>query len=154
MANSTNVYLDVASRGTKPLLPAAKLRSLARKTMLVSRTKCVLELSVAFVDRKAMTAANTRYRKKHTPTDVLSFSLGSVVTTKNKREQRLLGQILLCPAMIRQRTRMHGITLRQETAMLFVHAVLHILGFDHIREYEYRAMRSIERKVLGPRYFS
>jgi probable rRNA maturation factor len=79
-------------------------------------------VSVSFVGAGEMKKLNARYRHKNKITDVLSF---------NMDEGKFLGDIFICPAAARRNAKEYKVTLKQEMARLFVHGVLHLLGFDH-----------------------
>jgi probable rRNA maturation factor len=79
-------------------------------------------ISVSFVTAGAIKKLNSRYRRKNKATDVLSF---------NMDEKDLLGDIFICPAVARKNAKEYGVTLEQEIARLFVHGVLHLMGYDH-----------------------
>lgn len=78
-----------------------------------------------------MKELNRKYRGKNRPTDVLSFSrleggppAGPVVD---------VGDIVLCPSVIRIQAREFGVPYHEELARMLIHGVLHIFGFDHER---------------------
>ncbi|PJE76079.1 rRNA maturation RNase YbeY [Candidatus Uhrbacteria bacterium CG10_big_fil_rev_8_21_14_0_10_48_11] len=92
------------------------------------------ELSLAFVGEAAMRRLNETYRQKAESTDVLSFEYGEV--------------IICVPRAIRQAKR-HRLSVSREIGVLFLHALLHIFGFDHETEKDRLAMQKAEEKILG-----
>ena len=82
------------------------------------------ELGVIFVDDADMMGLNTNYRGKHYLTDVLSFPM----------EGEVLGEIIMCPSVIVKQAIEHELHESEELAYLFLHGILHLLGFDHEQE--------------------
>lgn len=79
------------------------------------------ELGAVFVEEEDMLGLNTNYRGKHYVTDVLSFAMDGEV----------LGEIVLCPNVIIKQALEHELHESEELAYLFLHGILHLLGFDH-----------------------
>jgi probable rRNA maturation factor len=104
------------------------------------------ELSLALVDDDAMRALNEAHRGKPGPTDVLSFSL--VEGAHADRRGALLGDVVIDVEQADRQARRARRPLDDELAKLLVHGVLHLLGHDHERDDEARAMRREERRVL------
>ncbi len=94
-------------------------------------------LSVVMVGPTRMTTL-ARRRGKHSATDVLAFSL----------DAPMLGEIFLCPGIITARARDWGRTPQQHAQALFVHGLLHLLGYDHERQKDAREMEQLERKIV------
>ncbi len=97
------------------------------------------ELGVIFVEQADMVGLNTNYRGKHYATDVLSFPMDGEV----------LGEIVLCPEVITKQAIEHELHPCEELAYLFLHGILHLLGFDHEQDTQ-RAeeMFAIQDKVF------
>lgn len=85
------------------------------------------EVSLAFVDTKAIKKLNRQFLKKNAPTDVLSFPLGKC----GSDGKYYLGDIVISvPQAFKQCfAQAHG--LEREMEFLTVHGFLHLLGFDH-----------------------
>ena len=91
------------------------------KVLLNKENKAHLDLSIALVGEKRMRELNRMYRGKNNPTNVLSFPL----------QELGLGEIILCPAKIRKDARKYGILFEQGLVRVFVHGLLHLLGYNH-----------------------
>lgn len=75
------------------------------------------------------------------PTNVLAFGWKS-------EEGAIIGDILLCQSVIRSEA--PGVRFRKRLDHLFVHGLLHVLGFNHERgERASRAMERLETTILG-----
>lgn len=94
----------------------------------------IQELSVAFVGEAEIKKLNKIYRKKNKATDVLSFDYG---------------EIIVCVPVAKKQAARHGVSLSSELELLFVHGLLHVLGFDHEKPKDNKEMREAEKSILG-----
>jgi probable rRNA maturation factor len=85
---------------------------------------------LVFLRNAAIANLNKVYRKKKGPTDVLSFSYIQHKPWGAGRPLEI-GDIFIAPKEAEKRAKNHGNSLRIEIGFLFLHGVLHILGFDH-----------------------
>jgi rRNA maturation RNase YbeY len=92
-----------------------------------------------------MRGLNRRYRRRDRTTDVLAFPMREATGPPT----HLLGDVVISlPTAARQAAAL-GRSVDQEVAMLLVHGVLHLLGYEHERgEREARHMRRKELAVL------
>jgi probable rRNA maturation factor len=96
------------------------------------------QVTVCLVSDAEIAGMNRSFRKKHGPTDVLSFP--AVKLRKPTRSTRIpvsmdaeasLGDIAIAPAVAKRNAKSYGRTLLAELKILILHGVLHLLGFDH-----------------------
>jgi probable rRNA maturation factor len=123
------------------------------------------ELSMLFVDAQAMADLNKRFLGKDGPTDVLAFPIdedpvdsgrspdsggtGPGFASEPSDLPTVLGDVVICPAVAMRNAPEHAGTYEDELALLVVHGVLHLLGFDHEDDDEAEAMERRERDLLG-----
>jgi len=86
-------------------------------------TKKNIELLI--VDNKTIQEINKKFRQKDKPTDVLSFPL------QMKFPHTLLGSIIISSDFVKQKAKEYGHKENEELSLLFIHALLHLLGYDH-----------------------
>jgi probable rRNA maturation factor len=135
-ASSEDAGLSVLISNRQDLaVDEAGLAALAEKTLRAERVASG-ELSLSFVGDEEMEDLHQRYLGEPGPTDVLSFPMA---------EDGLLGDIVICPAEARR----NNADLGSELRLLVVHGVLHLLGYDHEREDERRAMWARQDSYLG-----
>jgi len=125
-----------------------------RKTInLLNRdTKFILE--VLIVDEVTIKEINREYRKKDQVTDVISFALDDEVEgeiTVKGLTNRLLGTIIICGPVAERQAREYNHTLKREMDFLFVHGLLHLLGYDHYTKEEENEMFSLQDQIIGKR---
>lgn len=80
------------------------------------------EVSLTFTDNARIQELNRTYRHVDRPTDVLSFPMD---------EPDLLGDIVISLERAKEQSLAYGHSFERECAFLFVHSVLHLLGYDH-----------------------
>jgi len=97
-------------------------------------------LNVVFVNDKYIRALNKAYRGKDAPTDVLSF---------NYDADELIGEVYVSVETADRQARDHKHSLGDELIRLIVHGILHVHGYDHEDDEDYKKMLKIERVVLG-----
>jgi len=104
---------------------------------------------------------NQSFRKKHGPTDVLSFPAVKLRKPTRSRLRNVssfsgsshscmetdtsLGDIAIAPAVAKRNAKNYGRTLPAELKILILHGVLHLLGFDH--EADHGEMDRTEKKL-------
>ena len=103
------------------------------------------ELTLTFVDASEIAELNAEYMGKVGPTDVLSFPMDDDPTPG---VPTLLGDVVISPAVAAGQFAEHAGTFDDEIALLVVHGVLHVLGFDHAEADEAVVMRGRELELL------
>jgi probable rRNA maturation factor len=108
------------------------------------------ELSVLLAGRARSRALNARYRGRDHATNVLSFPAAGA-------PGGLLGELVLCPAVLRLEARAQHKSARAHWAHLVVHGVLHLIGYDHERpaaaqRMERREIRALRRLGIANPY--
>ncbi|EES88989.1 rRNA maturation RNase YbeY [Helicobacter canadensis] len=85
------------------------------------------QCELLLVDNPTIQNLNKIHRNKDKPTDVLSFPLESDFSP-------LLGSIVISLDFIKQNSEKYHHTPNDEMALLFIHGILHLLGFDHEKD--------------------
>ena len=110
------------------------------------------ELSILLVDVEYMTELNHRWMDGDGPTDVLAFPMdeGSVDHGPGEGggEPALLGDIVLCPEVAAKQAATAGHATIDELALLTVHGILHLLGYDHAEPEEHAEMFGLQARLL------
>lgn len=91
---------------------------------------------------------NARFRGRDKPTNVLSFPVAELPTATAGEEPRPLGDLVICPQVLRIEAREQKKSLRAHWAHLIVHGALHLIGYDHERETDAGRMERREITVL------
>ena len=96
------------------------------------------ELTLALAGDARLRALNLQFRGEYKATDVLSFP----------GEGDYLGDVVISVPRARAQARAAGHSLPAELQLLAVHGVLHLLGHDHARPAQRRAMWAAQDKIL------
>lgn len=110
-------------------------------------------VSVSFVDNEFIHQMNRDYRHIDRPTDVISFAFldgeaNPLDLLKNNTSPVCLGDIYISVEKARQQAEEYGHPLKRELKFLFVHGLLHLLGFDHMTEEDEKAMFALQDEIL------
>jgi len=97
------------------------------------------DMELIVVDSETMRSINREHRGIDAPTDVLSFPLNSAPNAP-------LGSIVICADKVKEAAKRYGHSISDETALLFLHGILHLLGYDH--ESDEGEMRKMEKETI------
>ena len=106
---------------------------------------CTLLLS----NTKAIKKLNSKFRKKNKSTDVLSFPFYNKKNLKKKiknEKEIYLGDIIINLNKIRSKKNIKNFKL--EFDKLWIHGLVHLFGYDHKKEKDYRKMNQVEKNYL------
>jgi probable rRNA maturation factor len=104
------------------------------------------EVSVSLTDDDAIKQLNQDFRGNDTATDVLSFPAGEAVLPG---EEAMLGDIALALNFIRRESALESKTFDDHLVHLFVHGLLHLIGYDHEQTADAVQMEHIEQIILA-----
>lgn len=100
------------------------------------------DIELVIVDENAMKAINKAQRGIEKATDVLSFALKAVPNAENLP----LGSIVINANAVKYEANVRKHSKEAEFTLLFLHGILHLLGFDH--EKDSGQMREKERQII------
>ena len=107
-----------------------------------------ISLSVTFVDKEEIRRLNREFRGVDSVTDVLSFPQYDGGEELEDFEELTLGDVVICLDKCREQAIEVGHSFEREEIYLFVHSVLHLLGYDHMEEEDKKLMRAAEERVM------
>jgi probable rRNA maturation factor len=108
------------------------------------------EVAVVVGDDEFLRCLNRDYRDQDRPTDVLSFVYlepGEEPTSSD--QEYAVGDIYISIERAVEQADLAGHRLEYETALLAIHGMLHLLGFDHFEDGEAEEMRAKEQSYLN-----
>ena len=127
-------------------------------TALGRRTLCCVrgvafarraEVSLVICGDGAIQRLNRRWRRKDRPTDVLSFPLlEGPLLAQPKGQPLALGDVVISVPTARRQAAAAGKTLKTELALLWVHGLLHLLGYDHVMKSGEKRMFALQTRIL------
>ena len=87
---------------------------------------------------------NNRFRKKNKPTDILSFPLNKNSIIKKKT---YLGDIIISYNFMNKPKTNQKRVFQDRVIKTFIHGFLHLVGFDHIKNKDYKKMLKVENQI-------
>lgn len=131
---------------------------------VVKRVSCPFEteVSVTLVQKKAIHRLNKKFRDVDRPTDVLSFPMMEYdepadftsplfrqsLTLSPETGELVLGDIVICPAVVCEQAKEYGHSELREFSFLAVHGLLHLFGYDHMEEAERVQMEDMQKEIM------
>lgn len=144
-------YIDIQHAGQeKPPVSDEVISQWA--TLSLKAHRPTAELTIRLVDTDEITHLNHQYRKKNKATNVLAFP--ATYPENIELEFPLLGDIIICPSVLREESETLKKSLIAHWAHIVIHGVLHLLGYDHIKEEDATVMQALEIKLLAELKFA
>ena len=100
-------------------------------TLLLSNNRCIKKL-------------NKNFRNKNKSTDILSFPFDKKTLISKKT---YIGDIIISYNFMNKPRLQNIKSFRKKVIKTFIHGYLHLLGFDHVKDKDYRIMLDEEEKI-------
>ncbi len=130
-------------------VPAADVQRAAEEVL--RREDRPGEVTIVVTDEQGIRELSRDFLGRDEITDVLAFATQEEVGpfVPAPEAGKYLGDVIICyPRAVEQATE-HEHPLEEELALLVVHGVLHLLGYDHATEQERAAMWARQGEILG-----
>ena len=88
---------------------------------------------------------NKKFRNKNKHTDILSFPFKN---KKKKLKEIYLGDLIISYNYMSKPKNLSNYEFKKKTIKIFIHGFLHLLGYDHIKNKEYKKMLKQEQRVF------
>ncbi len=108
-----------------------------------------VELSCVIVDDKRIHEMNREYRHIDRATDVISFALEDSDQFYVEGMPRSLGDIFISIDHAILQAKEYNHSLKREMNFLFLHGLLHLLGYDHMEEKDEVIMIALQKEILN-----
>lgn len=146
-----NIFL--ADEQTEPV-STDRVVQVAERLLCAERMPDNSEVAVVLVGEAEMALYNQRFMERSGPTDVLAFPVdqlvpGEIPKTVANGQPLSLGDIFICPAVVKGQAEELGISLEDEMALIVTHGILHLLGYDHADPADAAIMSAKERDFLA-----
>ena len=102
--------------------------------------------TLLFSNNKKIKILNRKFRNKNKHTDILSFPFKQKM--KNFRET-YLGDIIISFNYMNKPKNLNLKEFKIKTVKIFIHGFLHLLGYDHIKEEDYKKMLNMEKRIFN-----
>ena len=135
--------------GVVPILTEDEIKRICDYVLRDQGVTRACTLSISHVQNDTMQALNTKYRDTPRPTDVISLECERPSDPDlADGEVCELGDIIFAPAYIKDQADRFNMAHEDECRLLLIHAVLHLLGYDHLVEEEAQEMEALEDRLL------
>ena len=91
---------------------------------------------------------NREYRGEESATDVISFAYLEVTDFDKTIDELIVGDIFISVDTAKKQATDKKHSFEKEMEILFVHGLLHLLGFDHNNDKEEKEMEKWAKKIL------
>jgi probable rRNA maturation factor len=139
--NRIKIALQIMTH--KPFIPSRYYLQRWVNKALLQRTS-LSEITIRCVDKKESTYLNETFRHKKGPTNILSFPFAPPPGFFSP----LLGDLVICAALLNQEAKQQQKTLLAHWAHLIIHGCLHLLGYDHSDSADALKMETLEIQLL------
>ena len=103
-------------------------------------------ITICYVSNSEMQEINNNFRDKNKHTNILSFT---PTPPPGITYEAYLGDLVLAPDVISQEAKAQNKDLYDHYAHLFIHGVLHLKGYDHIKDNDAKVMEELEISLLN-----
>ena len=123
--------------------------SLAKTGLTMLKVDGDIEFSISVISNQRIHEINREYRHIDRVTDVITFALEDEQSPFVEGMPRLLGDIFISYDRAVEQASDYGHSLKREMSFLFVHGLLHLLGYDHMEKEEKKIMNDLQEKILS-----
>ena len=142
-----NYNIDAAA-GWKKNFPYFKkyISKTVNATLNIVDVGVAKNVSITFLltSNKKIKELNMKFRKKNKPTNVLSFPMQSTYM-----DNYLLGDIVLANQTLLQESIELRVKKYDYLSKMTIHGMLHLLGYDHKTEKQYKQMKKFENLIYN-----
>ena len=151
LSEGIEIFVEGRFRG---LVDEGWARRIAQTVLKAEGVVPPYEVSLVFTDSETVKQLNRDYRGIDEPTDVLAFYM----LPQNEVDDSFalppdgvtrLGEVIISYPQAVEQAREQGHSPERELALLIIHGILHLLGYDHEEPGEEAKMRSREKELLG-----
>lgn len=118
-------------------------KSILKRTLIKTMKYLNIErrhIDITFVDNVKIKELNAKYRNIKKSTDVLSFLVDG-------HDEYLLGEIFISLEYAKKNCAINGNSLSKEVKILSIHAILHLIGYEHATTKEEKDMFELQNKL-------
>ena len=146
--------------GYEGYLEVSWLRSVAKQVLVAQDADSRVELGLVITSQERVQQLNQSYLGKDEPTDVLAFSMlpEPLATGESEVSSAFaqppdgvlhLGEVIISYPQAVIQAEEHRHSVKREIAILIIHGVLHLLGYEHDKPELERRMRAKEKEILS-----
>jgi probable rRNA maturation factor len=103
---------------------------------------CISSLPINFISSDEITIINQKYLKHNYSTDIITFNYSGNLNN-------LDGEIFISYEDAESNSTRYKNTLNEEISRLVIHGMLHLIGYDDIKEKDFKKMKKLENQLLN-----
>jgi probable rRNA maturation factor len=103
-----------------------------------------VSLTILLSNNKNIKKLNKNFRNKNKPTDILSFPLNKKIKIT---KQTYLGDIIISYDFINKPKSQNLHSFKHKLIKIFIHGFLHLVGYDHIKNNDFKKMLKEEKLI-------
>ncbi|MDD3995028.1 MAG: rRNA maturation RNase YbeY [Dehalococcoidales bacterium] len=143
--------------GFEECLDEKWLHGIIEATLKAENAGDNIEMSLLITGQDRIRQLNKDYRKIDKPTDVLSFAMQDELPSEDGEDfafiipsygTKQLGEVIISYPQAVIQAEEHRHSVKKEVAVLTIHGVLHLLGYDHMKDDEADIMEAREQAIL------
>ena len=147
-----NILFD---EGLEGCLDRDWLQDIAKQALTAQGIGNDIEMGLVIASQQRVHELNKTYLGRDEPTDVLSFAMLSESSTEQRESfatppdgVKHLGEVIICYQRAATQAAEHRHSIKREIAILIIHGILHLLGYDHGEPEPTREMKDREAAIL------
>ena len=122
-----------------------KLKKITKMVRLFKNKN--LTFTILLTNSLKMKKLNKKFRKRNKSTDILSFPTFSKKKLKSIKEKKIyIGDLAASYEIINLRSEKKFL---EEFDKVWIHGLLHLVGYDHIKNKDYYKMNKIEKRIIN-----
>ena len=122
-----------------------KLKKISKMIRLFKNKN--LTFTILLTNSLNMKKLNKKFRKRNKSTDILSFPTFSKKKLKSIKEKKIyIGDLAASYEIINLRSEKKFL---EEFDKVWIHGLLHLVGYDHIKNKDYYKMNKIEKRIIN-----
>jgi len=156
MINTADMEINVLiDEGVEGCPEVGWLRSVAEQAIFAHGAGSDVEMGLVIAGQEKVQELNRSYLGRDEPTDVLAFSAreeagtGSPPFVHPPDGVVHLGEVIISHPQAIAQAEEHQHSVKKEIAILIIHGVLHLLGYEHDEPELERQMRAKEAEILS-----
>ena len=103
------------------------------------------EVTIYFVDEKAIKKLHKKIFNESSSTDCISLPIDGI---EKNSIYHVLGEIFICPDIALKNAKDFKTSALNEITLYIIHSLLHLIGYDDIKEKDIQKMRQKEKEIL------
>lgn len=150
MLEEIQISVEEEFRG---LIEEDRVKRIAQQVLKAESVAPPYEVSIVFTNSEMVQKLNRDYRGVDESTDVLAFYMlpekepaSSFILPPDGINR--LGEVIISYPKAVEQSREQGHPVNEELALLIIHGILHLLGYDHEKPEEEAKMRAREKELL------